>query len=79
MCQNIFQLQAIHDGECALEKWLGDQESGEIVILLRSVAVFGDLRHVKAELRFEMRGVVFRIPDGLSVLGAQLGVLGETA
>src|SRR5208337_640319 len=75
MCQDLFQLQAIDDGECALEKWLGNLESDEIVILLRRITVFGDLHHVEAELRFEMGGMVFCIPDGLSILGAQLWVL----
>ena len=75
MRQNIFQLDSVNDWKRALEQRLGDLKSDEIVVLLRRVAILGDLHHVESELRLQMRGVVLRVPTELPYFARNLGYL----
>src|SRR4029077_5976120 len=50
-------------------------ESDEVVILLRRITILRHLYHVESELSLQVRGMILRVPDGISVFGAQLRVL----
>jgi len=63
--------------ESALEKRLGDLESDEIVILLRRITVLRYLHHVESELRLEVRGMIFRILDGMPYFARSLDIGGR--
>src|SRR5713226_9456025 len=75
MCQHVLQLHSVNDRESPLQQGLRHLESDEIVILLRRITILRHLHHVKSELRLQMRSVVFRVPDGITVLRSQLGIL----
>src|SRR6202158_2569680 len=75
MCQYVFQLQSVHNGESPLQQRLGHLESDEIVILLRRITILRHLHHIESELRLQMRGAILRVPHGITVLRPQLGIL----
>jgi hypothetical protein len=75
MRQDIFEPQSIDDGKRAFEKGHGDLKADEIVILMRGISILRHLHHVKAELRLEMRGMIFCVSNGIPVLGAKFRVL----
>ena len=72
--QHVFQLHSVDDGKDPFQQGLGHLESDEVVVLLRGIAIFRDLHGIKAELRFQVRGLVLGIPDGLAILRSQLRI-----
>src|SRR5579859_429420 len=72
--QHIFQFHSIYNWKGPLEQWFGDLEPDEIVVLLRRIAILGDLHHVESKLRFQMCGFVLRVPYGVTKSRSQLGI-----
>ncbi len=72
--QHIFQLHSVHHGKHPFKQVLGNFETDEVVILLRRVALLGDLRHVESEFRANVRGLVLRVKNNGPEFGAKLGI-----
>src|SRR4029077_771255 len=54
---------------------IGDLVSNEVVILLRGITILRHLHHVESELCLAMRSVVFSVPDRITELRPQFGIL----
>src|SRR6516225_2810625 len=75
--EQFVRLDAVRIKEATLKQRLGNLESDEIVILLRNVALLGDLHDIEAELGFQVGVAVVFVSDYRTIFGAQLGIDGS--
>ena len=71
----VFQPHSVNHGEGAFEQRFGDLESDEIVVLLRSITILGDLHGIEAELDLQVGCLILRITNRLAKLRPQLWIL----
>ena len=59
--KDFFQFHSVHDGKRPFKQRLRDLKSDEVVVLVRCIAILGDLESVESEFGFQMRGLVLRV------------------
>src|SRR6266853_5523141 len=65
--ENIFEFHTVSLEECTLQQRLGNLEADHVVILVRGIAILGDLNHVETEFGPNVGLGIVAVSNGIAI------------